>query len=63
MEIEYERLSLNRGTYLLHVLILDHPLAREPVLRFKQAARFKIIHSEREGVGLVRIPHRWRLVD
>ncbi len=62
VEIEYERVSLSGGSYLIHVLILEHPLAREAVLRFKQAAKFRIVQSEREGVGLVRIPHQWRIV-
>jgi hypothetical protein len=26
----------------------------------KRAARFRVIHTEAEGVGLVRLPHVWR---
>ena len=62
IDLEYERLSLSRGSYLVHLLVFDHPLARQAVLRHKQAAQFKVTHSEREGVGLVRIPHAWSRV-
>jgi len=61
LDLAYERLSLSRGSYLLHVLVLEHPLAREPVLRIKRAARFRVTQSEREGMGLVRLPHTWQL--
>lgn len=61
LELEYPRLSLSRGTYILNVLVLEHRLAQTPVLRVKRAVRFRVTQGETDGVGLVRLPHRWRL--
>lgn len=62
LEIEYQPLSLARGSYALHVLIFEHRLAASPVLVWKRAARFRVTHDEAAGVGLVRLVHTWRRV-
>jgi ABC-2 type transport system ATP-binding protein len=62
LELEYQSLALARGTYALHVLVYAHRLAVEPVLIWKRAARFRVSLPETEGVGLVRMPHSWRVV-
>lgn len=62
VEIEYRPLALAKGSYALHVGVYEHRLAVEPVMVWKRAARFRVTLPEREGVGLVRIPHTWRLV-
>ena len=60
LDLEYERLGLSSGGYSLHVSVLEHRLAHDPILRVKRAARLRVTHSESEGVGLVRLPHTWR---
>ncbi|PYP18088.1 MAG: hypothetical protein DMD52_02580 [Gemmatimonadetes bacterium] len=62
LEVEYRQLGLSGGTYAVHVAVLEHRLAEAPLLVVKRAARFRIIHSEAEGVGLVRLSHVWRRV-
>ncbi|HEX4601003.1 MAG TPA: ABC transporter ATP-binding protein [Gemmatimonadales bacterium] len=61
LELAYQRLSLSRGVYALHVLVLEHRLAQRPMFVVKRAARFRVSHSEAEGVGIVRLAHQWRL--
>lgn len=63
IELEYNPLSLARGSYALHVLVYEHRLAVEPILMQKRAARFRVTLPETEGVGLVRLPHTWRLIN
>lgn len=63
LELVYPRLNLMRGTYALQVHILEHRLQHQAVLRIKRVAQFRVTHDEREGVGLVRIPHEWKLID
>ena len=63
LEVDYRRLSLSRGSYVVHVLVHEHKLAEEPVLTLKRAARFGVTHGEAEGVGIVRLEHAWRRVD
>lgn len=61
LELEYRPLALARGTYALHVLVYEHRLAVEPVAVWKRAARFRVTLPEKEGVGLIRLAHEWRL--
>ncbi|HMA44861.1 MAG TPA: ABC transporter ATP-binding protein [Gemmatimonadales bacterium] len=61
LEVQYRPLTLARGSYALHVLIYEHRLAVEPVVVWKRAARFRVALPEKEGVGLVRIAHEWRV--
>lgn len=63
LELEYGSLALARGSYALHVLIFEHRLAIDPVLLWKRAARFRVTLPETEGVGLVRMPHTWRVLS
>ena len=60
LELEYARLGLGSGGYSLHVSVLEHRLAHNPIVRMKRAARLRVVHAETEGVGLVRLPHTWR---
>jgi ABC-type polysaccharide/polyol phosphate transport system ATPase subunit len=60
LEVEYPSLGLSRGSYAVHVAVHEHRLAEAPLLVVKRAARFRVIHTEAEGVGLVRLPHVWR---
>ena len=62
LDLAYHTLGLSRGTYAVHVLLFPHLLAQTPVVTWKRAARFRIQQAESEGVGLVRLPHQWRLV-
>jgi ABC-type polysaccharide/polyol phosphate transport system ATPase subunit len=62
LDLAYHTLGLARGTYAVHVLLFPHLLAQTPVVTWKRAARFRIQQAESEGVGLVRLPHQWRLV-
>jgi len=61
LDLAYRTLGLSRGTYAIHVLVFAHQLAQAPVVGWKRAARFRIEQAESEGVGLVRLPHEWRL--
>jgi homopolymeric O-antigen transport system ATP-binding protein len=61
LELEYRPLALASGSYAMHVLIYEHRLAVEPVVVWKRAARFRVALPEREGVGLIRLAHEWRL--
>ena len=61
LELEYRPLALASGSYALHVLIYEHRLAVEPVVAWKRAARFRVALPEKEGVGLIRLAHEWRL--
>jgi len=61
LDLAYRTLGLSRGTYAIHVLVFPHQLAQVPVVGWKRAARFRIEQAESEGVGLVRLPHEWRL--
>ena len=61
LELAYRPLALASGSYALNVLIYEHRLAVEPVLVWKRAARFRVTLPEREGVGLIRLAHEWRL--
>jgi ABC-type polysaccharide/polyol phosphate transport system ATPase subunit len=61
LELEYRPLALASGSYALHVLIYEHRLAVEPVVVWKRAARFRVALPEKEGVGLIRLAHEWRL--
>jgi Wzt-like putative exopolysaccharide export protein len=61
LDLAYGTLGLSRGTYAIHVLVFPHQLAQTPVVGWKRAARFRIDQAESEGVGLVRLPHQWRL--
>lgn len=61
LELEYRPLTLARGSYALHVLVYEHRLAVEPIVAWKRAARFRVTLPEKEGVGLIRIAHTWRL--
>jgi ABC-type polysaccharide/polyol phosphate transport system ATPase subunit len=61
LELEYRPLTLARGSYALHVLVYEHRLAVEPIVVWKRAARFRVTLPEKEGVGLIRIAHTWRL--
>lgn len=61
LELEYRPLALASGSYALHVLIYEHRLAVEPVVVWKRAARFRVTLPEKEGVGLIRLAHEWRL--
>jgi ABC-2 type transport system ATP-binding protein len=61
VELEYQRLSLARGSYVLHAVLFDHRLAQTPVVTVKRIAQFRVTHAETEGVGLVRLPHVWRV--
>ena len=63
LEVGYRRLSLSRGSYVVHVLVHEHRLAEQPALTLKRAARFGVTHGEAEGVGIVRLEHVWRRVD
>lgn len=63
LEVGYRRLSLSRGSYVVHVLVHEHRLAEQPVLTLKRAVRFGVTHGEAEGVGIVRLEHVWRRVD
>jgi ABC-type polysaccharide/polyol phosphate transport system ATPase subunit len=63
LEVEYRPLALARGSYAMHVLIYEHRLAVEPIVVWKRAARFRVTLPEKEGVGLIRIAHTWRLAD
>lgn len=63
LELEYRPLALARGSYAMHVLIYEHRLAVEPIVVWKRAARFRVTLPEKEGVGLIRIAHTWRLGD
>lgn len=61
LEVQFRPLSLARGSHALHVLIYEHRLAVEPVVVWNRAARFRVALPEKEGVGLVRIAHEWRV--
>lgn len=61
LEVEYRPLALARGSYALHVLVYEHRLAVEPIMVWKRAARFRVTLPEKEGVGLIRLAHTWRL--
>lgn len=61
LDLAYQTLGLSRGTYAIHVLVFPHALAQTPVVGWKRAARFRIEQAESEWVGLVRLPHQWRL--
>lgn len=60
LEVEYRPLGLSRGCYAVHVAVQEHRLAEAPLLVWKRAARFRVLQSEADGVGLVRLPHVWR---
>jgi len=61
LELEYKPLALARGSYAMHVLVYDHRLQVTPTVVWKRAARFRVALPESEGIGLVRLPHTWRL--
>jgi ABC-type multidrug transport system ATPase subunit len=61
LELAYRPLTLASGSYAMHVLIYEHRLAVEPVVVWKRAARFRVMLPEKEGVGLIRLAHEWRL--
>ncbi len=63
VELAYPQLGLARGGYLVHLVVMEHRLAAEPILRIKRAARFRVDHSGAEGAGLVRLRHSWRRVE
>jgi hypothetical protein len=61
LELDYRPLTLARGSYAMHVLVYEHRLAVEPIVVWKRAARFRVTLPEKEGVGLIRLAHTWRL--